>query len=120
MHITLFGANGKVGQLVLTYALEQGHTVTVFVHSQPQFALKDGISVRQGDVHDKTAVQAAVAGSDAVISTLGSWGTPAKDILTSGMQHGQQAAASRAVAVALVDQLDAHAAYQQAVYLHRN
>ena len=84
-HVTVFGANGKVGSLIVEGLLERGHTVTAFVHRRKSLRNHENLTVVEGDIHDTTAVDAALDGSDAVISALGSWHTPTKDILVSGM-----------------------------------
>lgn len=87
MLITIFGANGKVGRLVVAEALSRGHTVRAFCRSQPRFVAHPALTIVRGDIHDASAVETALRGSDAVISTLGSWGTPTKDILTTGIRN---------------------------------
>lgn len=86
MQLTIFGASGKVGQQVVALALEQGYQVVAFVHNHDPFAVNDKLTVIKGDVRDRAAVTAALGGSRAVISTLGSWGTKDKNTLTRGMQ----------------------------------
>ncbi len=86
MQLTVFGASGKVGRQVVALALQQGYQVVAFVHSQDPFAADDKLKVVKGDIHDRAAVAAALAGSGAAISALGSWGTKQKDILASGMR----------------------------------
>lgn len=85
MHIVIFGANGRVGSKVVTQLLENGHSVKAFVHGNSNLADHEKLEVIYGDIRDISEVYAAVTGTDAVISTLGSWGTKSKDILTSGM-----------------------------------
>lgn len=82
MQITVFGASGKVGSLVVEEALRRGHTVVAFVHSHSLFSPSGKLIIRKGDVHVAADVAAAVQGSDAVISCLGSWGTPGRDVLS--------------------------------------
>lgn len=73
MKIALFGATGATGQLVLEQALEHGHTVTALVRTPSKLTTKhERLTVIQGDATDPTAVEKAVAGQDAVISTIGS------------------------------------------------
>ena len=86
LKVTVFGASGRVGRLVVEEALRHGYEVTAFTHSKnlPEAA---GLSVKQGDIHDAADVARAVEGSQAVISALGSWGTPGKDVLAAGMQN---------------------------------
>ncbi len=84
MNIVIFGASGKVGRLATNEALKRGHHVTAFVHStslQPA----ENLEIVQGDVKSVENVQTALSGADVVISALGSWGTPSKDILGSAM-----------------------------------
>lgn len=87
MKITVFGANGRVGSLIVKRALMQGHEIVAFVHSTSTFAGHENLQVLKGDVYDKHAVAKAIDGTQAVISALGSWGTPKKDILTEGMRN---------------------------------
>lgn len=86
MQITVFGASGRVGRLVVAGAVSRGYNVVAFVHSHNPFEGTEGVRVVQGDISDKEAVAAALQGSQAVISTLGSWGTKQKSILEQGMQ----------------------------------
>src|SRR5947209_3800926 len=72
MNIVVFGAHGQTGQLLTRQALAQGHTVTAVTRRPETFPLQDGsLRVAQGDVFDRATVEAAVAGQDAVLSTLG-------------------------------------------------
>lgn len=84
MRITVFGAGGKVGRLVVKGALDAGHDVTAFAHHDPKFAKDPRLTVVRGDIHDPEDVVKAVKGADAVISALGSWGTETKDIVSAG------------------------------------
>lgn len=83
MQITMFGASGKVGRLVVPMLLKDGHVVTVFVHKTIRFNEHPNLTVAKGDVHDARAVEHAVKNADIVISTLGSWGAPTKDVLSA-------------------------------------
>jgi uncharacterized protein len=82
MQITVFGAAGKVGSLVVEAALERGYTVVAFVHNHNSFSPNERLIIRKGDVYNATDVAAALAGSDVVISCLGSWGTKGRDVLS--------------------------------------
>lgn len=84
MRTAVFGANGKVGRLVVAEALERGHTVTAFVHNKSNLTEHKNLKIVQGDIFDQDSVATAVKGSDAVISALGSWGTKSKDIVKVG------------------------------------
>lgn len=89
MKIALFGATGKVGQHLVDQALERGDEVTAFVRdpskltTQPHKRLK----VVQGDVLDPKDVELAVAGTDAVLSTIGHTKTSSKDVLAEGIKN---------------------------------
>lgn len=87
MHIVVFGANGKVGSLVVTQLLAGGHDVRAFIHGASSLPSHPHLTLMQGDIYSSTDVATAISGMDAVISALGSWGTPQKDILHVGMQH---------------------------------
>lgn len=87
MIITVFGANGKVGRIVVAKLLEEGHSVKAFVHGHNLFDSNPRLGVVIGDVGNKNAVFDIVAGSEVVISTLGSWGTKNKNILSLGMSN---------------------------------
>ena len=72
MHIAVFGANGPTGQHVTKQALAEGHTVTAVTRHPETFLLRhERLQVLRGDVFDLAAVERAVAGQDAVLSTLG-------------------------------------------------
>jgi putative NADH-flavin reductase len=87
MQITVFGANGRVGSLVVEQALRQGYKVTAFVHSASGLPPNPNLQVVKGDIYNAADVVAALSGSKVVISALGSWGTPKKDVLTAAMQY---------------------------------
>ncbi|MEO5499058.1 MAG: NAD(P)-binding oxidoreductase, partial [Candidatus Saccharimonadales bacterium] len=84
--ITVLGANGRVGRLVVSLLLEKSYDVTAFVYHDDGSFDANHVRVAQGDVHDVSSVEAALTDGDAVICTLGSWGTPQKDIVSSGVR----------------------------------
>lgn len=87
MQVTVFGASGKVGRLVVGALLADGHTVVAFVHSASPFGAHDKLRIIKGDIHTGHGVDEALKGSAAVVSALGSWGTKKKDIVSSGMER---------------------------------
>lgn len=87
MKVIIFGASGKIGSLLTTEMLARGHKVDAFIYGSNPFSTQKGFRVIHGDVHNKKEVFDAIKGHDAVVSTLGSWGTPTKDILSAAMTH---------------------------------
>jgi uncharacterized protein YbjT (DUF2867 family) len=72
MKIAVFGANGPTGRLLTRMALDEGHDVVAFTRHPGGFPIEGPrLEVAGGDVHDAPAVATAIAGTDAVISTLG-------------------------------------------------
>ncbi|MFH9672187.1 NAD(P)-dependent oxidoreductase [Streptomyces sp. NPDC017405] len=72
MKIVVFGTNGPTGRQVCVQALAEGHVITAVTRQPGAFPLRHPLlRVVRGDVHDLAAVDAAVAGQDGVISTLG-------------------------------------------------
>lgn len=84
MQVTVFGASGRVGRLVVADLRASGYEVVAFIHNANPFADNRNVKVVRGSISDAEAVSRAVKGSGAVISALGSWGTPTKDVVSSG------------------------------------
>lgn len=84
--VAVFGANGRVGSLVVNELVSRGYAVRAFVHSSKKLGDTKDVQFIQGDIGDVTKVQEALIGADAVLSALGSWGTKQKNILTMGMK----------------------------------
>lgn len=103
MQVTVFGANGRVGQKIVRQLLDDSDQVRAFVHHNNQLPKNPKLTVVQGDIRDQESVGKAIAGSDAVLSALGSWGTKTKDIQVAGMMSiipaMKQAKVSRIVSV---------------------
>ena len=70
MKVVVVGAAGKTGRAVVSQAKAAGHAVTAFVHNAGDYDVPD-VEVREGDATDPAAVDAALAGQDAVIDTIG-------------------------------------------------
>jgi putative NADH-flavin reductase len=72
MNIAIFGANGPTGRHLTSQALDEGYIVTAVTRHPEIFPLQhERLSVLGGDVYDLASVEQAVAGKDAVLSTLG-------------------------------------------------
>jgi putative NADH-flavin reductase len=96
--LVIFGANGPTGRLATAQALAEGHTATAITRCPETFPLSDpALHVAKADALDPEAVDRAVAGHDAVISTLGvpygseattTFSESAKNIIAAMIAHG--------------------------------
>ncbi|MBD0421816.1 NAD(P)H-binding protein [Streptomyces sp. TRM S81-3] len=89
MKLVVFGASGPTGRLTTEQALAQGHTVTAVTRRPDAFPLEHPLlHVTGADVHDPEAVEHAVAGQDAVVSTLGvPYGRAPVTVYSDGVTH---------------------------------
>ena len=73
MKLLIFGSTGGTGRELLQQALEQGHSVTAFVRDPAKLddIKHTNLQVVRGDVLDPAVVESAVAGQEAVLSTIG-------------------------------------------------
>jgi putative NADH-flavin reductase len=71
MRIVVFGATGPTGQQVLTQALAAGHQVVAVARNPQAVTPRPGLTVHAADATDAAAVGPAMAGADAVLSSLG-------------------------------------------------
>lgn len=72
MRLTIFGASGQTGRLVLGQALAARHDVSVMVRNPAKLGpAGDRVRVVQGAADQPQAIREAVEGSSAVISTMG-------------------------------------------------
>lgn len=86
--VTIFGASGRTGTLLVEGALRAGHQVKAFVRDPDQVTLADTrLELIQGDANDEADVARAVEGADAVLSALGHTKTSTKDIQTVATAH---------------------------------
>ena len=100
MKVLVLGASGATGRQVVRQAMEQDLGVTAFVRDRARLPISDpALRVVQGDVGDYSAVADAVAGQDAVISTLGvSRPLHADPIVIDGIRHTLRAMEAQGVA----------------------
>lgn len=72
MKLLIFGATGGTGRELVSQALRQGHSVTAFVRNPSLVQTQHPrLTVVKGDVLDYKTIEPAVAGHDAVLSTIG-------------------------------------------------
>ncbi len=71
MKITVFGASGRTGRLVVKQAAERGDRVTAFIRDASRQWFPDTVRVMQGDPRDVDAVGEALLDAEAVIAVYG-------------------------------------------------
>lgn len=82
MKITVLGATGATGQQVVKMLLEQDHTVIAYVRNPSKIEFtSENLTVIKGDIFDRPLMASSIAGSDALISCLGSSTTKKSDEL---------------------------------------
>jgi putative NADH-flavin reductase len=70
MKIALVGATGNVGSRLLDELLRRGHSVTAIARNPERTAVRPGVAAKQADIADRTGLATALAGHDAVISSV--------------------------------------------------
>ena len=72
MKVIIIGATGTIGSLAVQQMLAEGHDVTAFSRNPSKLDANDPcLTLLAGDVLNQEQVDAAVAGHDAVVITLG-------------------------------------------------
>jgi putative NADH-flavin reductase len=70
--ISVFGANGPTGRILVDEALKRGHGVNAVTRHPSQFPLKhERLHIVRADVTDGSSLDEAISGCDAVASVLG-------------------------------------------------
>jgi putative NADH-flavin reductase len=69
MKILLLGSTGRTGKLVIEEAIKRGHGISAIARD-PERLMDYQIDITQGTPYDFEAVEKALSGCDAVISTL--------------------------------------------------
>ena len=73
MRIVIFGANGKVGSLLVAQALAEGHQVIAYIRKSGSVLNEHpNLKVIVGNLNEALKMADAIAGADACISTIGS------------------------------------------------
>jgi len=72
MHITVFGAGGTIGRLLVTKALHEGHFVTAYTRNASKINIRHkNLTFVQGEMYDYEKIHRAISGADSIICTLG-------------------------------------------------
>lgn len=88
MKVTVFGATGGTGKLVVRQALAAGHEVIAVARNPAAVpGGRDRLRVVAGDVLEPASVEQAVAGSDAIVSALGSPGRKPTTVYSEGVAN---------------------------------
>ena len=89
--IAVLGATGMVGGFVLQQALLEGYDIRALARTPDKLdALKDRITIIQGDARDPLAIEELLTGSDVIVSALGpvkADGAAAKMISSTATEH---------------------------------
>lgn len=71
MKVIIFGATGGIGKWAMKHALDKGHEVSVYVRNAKKVQPQDNLTVIEGQIDNQAAMDAALAGQDAVIWCVG-------------------------------------------------
>jgi uncharacterized protein YbjT (DUF2867 family) len=71
MKLLVVGATGGLGRVAVTEAVRRGHEVSALVRDPAAAHLPESLRPVRGDVLDPASLDAAVAGRDVVVCTLG-------------------------------------------------
>jgi putative NADH-flavin reductase len=85
MKISIFGATGRTGQLLVERALRAGHEVTALARTPAAVQARAGLRVVKGDVYSVGPIAEVVAGADAVFSALGARSLGKDDAIERGV-----------------------------------
>jgi uncharacterized protein YbjT (DUF2867 family) len=80
MKILVLGATGATGRLIVRKALDRGYEVVALVRSRARAADLAGVELVEGDARDPAALTRAIAGCDAVVSSLGTALSPFREV----------------------------------------
>lgn len=80
MNVLVLGATGGTGRQIVREAQAKGHSVVALVRSKAKAAGLTGARLLEGDACDETALEGALDGCDAVISSLGTGLGPIREI----------------------------------------
>jgi len=91
MKITVFGATGQIGKLLVKQALDEGYQVVAYVRNTAKLAnLKNPqLTIVKGTLNDTKHIEKAITGSYAVFSMLGptEWRKVGNMPITRGTQN---------------------------------
>ena len=80
MKILVLGATGATGRLIVSNAAAKGYEVVALVRAKAKASNLAGAELVEGDARDPAALSRAIAGCDAVISSLGTPMSPFREV----------------------------------------
>ncbi|NLS21358.1 SDR family oxidoreductase [Rhizobium sp. P40RR-XXII] len=80
MKVLVLGATGATGRLIVGKAIAKGYEVAALVRSKAKAADLAGAQLIEGEARDPVALTRAIAGCDAVVSSLGTAMSPFKEV----------------------------------------
>jgi uncharacterized protein YbjT (DUF2867 family) len=80
MKILVLGATGATGRLIVSKAIAEGHDAVALVRSKAKAEDLTGAELVEGDARDAAALTSAIAGCDAVVSSLGTAMSPFREV----------------------------------------
>lgn len=88
MRLTIFGASGGTGRLLVEQALVGGHEVTAVVRDPARLAVprRPGLQVITADIMDPAAIVPAVTSTDAVLTAAGPRGSGPTTVITDSVR----------------------------------
>jgi putative NADH-flavin reductase len=88
VRLTVFGATGETGRLLIEQALAAGDHVVAYARDPSKLGLKhEHLTVMKGELSDPLGIERAVSGADAVISVLGPRGRSKGKPITEGTEN---------------------------------
>ncbi|HLY57781.1 MAG TPA: NAD(P)H-binding protein [Stellaceae bacterium] len=88
MKVALIGASGTLGIRVLDELLNRGHQVTGIVRRPDRLPEKPGLTHRAADASDADQIAAALAGHDAIVTTVPFLGLKVEELLAGVRRSG--------------------------------
>ena len=121
MKVTVLGASGRTGGLLVERCLAKGYEVTVLVRRPEAFRLWERVRMVEGSVFEVETVRRAVSGADVVLSALGARSLKKEDVLERAVplivEAMRQTGVRRIIALgsagALDDSLDKQPAWRR-------
>jgi putative NADH-flavin reductase len=72
MNLTIFGATGETGRLLVERAINESHNVTVLARNPDKLQFDhENLTVIHAELENESSIDSAIEGADAVISLLG-------------------------------------------------